>query len=499
VTNLISEALPRQVEPTDINAELELLQETLSKLVDKYSLVSRAVTVILPTTCASIQTHSVPFDLKKSADLKEFLISLPDKEFWQEFDTDAQDCRSPIFGAHYLGPGEEQGTSHVLTSWANQELLNRYIDLCLFAKLRPTLLVPELQSILNVLYPVLERKEREGDFAVLHLARGRNKLIAVSPERICVAHVNISDLDEELFEQAESVDVVTGDFWDEVGTRSGSALKQAYLYLREQEGVPPIKNIYVFSEAPQIQNMLSLFKKHFDLGILRNANLSTLFAQKQFQFSSALSTIQNHSAWASVLGGGLQVLTPSDRVFSSQLAPRFQINLHPQRDQIYKNWHYTRLIHATNFFSISILLLACAWVGIWFAPQYFHYENLQTASQTELKAYQDKQNTVYQLNTQISQLRSQIQKLNQADQVRSQTRFVLTLPTLLPNGVELNALQISDKSISIRGQATSSANAQNLMAGVSNAKLLNAPTIAMSKPEDGRISFVIEGKPGLVN
>jgi len=499
VTNLIYEQLPRQVEPTDINSELELLQESLFKLVEKYDLVSRAVTVILPSSSASIQTHAVPFDLKKSADLKEFLVSLPDKEFWQEFDTDAQDCRNPLFGSQYLGPGEEQGTSNVLTSWASQEILNRYIELCLYAKLRPTLLVPELQAILNILYPHLERKEREGDFAVLHLARGRNKLIAVGPERICVANVNIADLDEELFEQAESVDSAIGEFWDEVGTRTGSALRQAFLYLREQEGVPPIKNIYVFSEEKNIKNMFALLKRHFDLGVLRNFNFAPVFAKNQIYFSKALVEVQNHSAWASVLGGGLQILTPSKKVFATEVSPRFHINLHPQRDHLYKNWHFSRLIHATNFFSFSIFCISLSWAALWFTPQYLQFESQQSSSQAELRTYKDKTNTANQLSNQISQIQSQIHQLNQADQVKTQTRFVLTLPTLLPNGVELSALQISDKSITIKGLATNSANAQNFMSGVSNAKLLQAPTIAMSKPEDGRISFVIEGRPGLVN
>ena len=167
VKNLIQFPLPRQVDPNRPNLDLEILQDTLVKLVDENELDGRDVTILLPSSFSATRTYSVPFDIEKKTDLKEFLISSQEKEFWQEFDPEVQDCKLPVFDTQFLAPGEEEGTSHIFVSWASQEILNKYIDLALSARLQPTTLIPELQAVLNLLIPQLDRLEREGFFGIL--------------------------------------------------------------------------------------------------------------------------------------------------------------------------------------------------------------------------------------------------------------------------------------------------------------------------------------------
>ena len=499
VKNLIQYPLPRQVDPNRPNLDLEILQDTLVKLVDENELDGRDVTILLPSSFSATRTYSVPFDIEKKTDLKEFLISSQEKEFWQEFDSEVQDCKLPIFDTQYLAPGEEEGTSHIFVSWASQEILNKYIDLALSARLQPTALVPELQAVFNLLIPQLDRLEREGFFGILHLARGRSKLLAVSPERIASAQVNISDLDEELLDEIESVGDISGEFWAEVGARIGSSLKQAVMYLREQEGVPPLRNIYVISEANQLENMLSLVKANFNLGTLKGWQPLNQLTKNSLIIAPALGAISNQTVWASLVGGGLQSLQPRRINISSSEQPRFQLNLHPQRDRLFANRRYKSVARKANWSTFTLLSIFSCWLVVGFAPQYFRMEMEVNRAQNSLQLVQQKKNELSTLVASTQSNLSQFDNLSKADKPNAKTRLVMTLPSLLPNGVELSEMQFDETSISLKGFATSGSGAQGLLSNINDAQIMRAPLLKILSRADGRVNFSIDGSLGMVN
>jgi Tfp pilus assembly protein PilN len=499
VKNLIHSPLPRQVDPNKPNIDLEILQDTLIKLVDANGFDGRDVTILLPSSCSVTHTHEVPFDLEKKADIKEFGISAQEKEFWQEFEPEVQDCKSPIFGAQYLGPGSEEGSSQVFMSWANQELLNKYIDLALTARLNPVALIPELQAVFNLLMPQLDRLEREGYFGLLHLARGRSKLLAIGPEHIATANLNISDLDEELLDEIESVDDVSGEFWAEVGARLGSSLKQATMYLREQEGIPPIRNIYVISEATHCENILSLIKANFNLGSLKGWQPLNQLAMDRLATAPATQAIPNQTAWASMVGGGLQGLQASKLTVASDESPRFQLNLHPQRDRLFNNRQYRRIAKKSNWTSFAFASIFACWLVLDAAPTYFRLDRVVSSAQSDLQNLNAKKMELESLNVMASATQSQIEALNRADQENAKSRFVMTLPSLLPNGVELSEMSVNDMKISISGVAVNSSGAQTFLGNINNAKLIKSPLLELTRAEEGRVSFLIEGQTGAVN
>ena len=499
VKNLIQFPLPRQVDPNRPNIDLEILQDSLVKLVDENGLDGRDVAVLLPSSFSATRTYNVPFDVEKKSDLKEFLISSQEKEFWQEFDPEVQECKLPIFDTQYLAPGEEEGTSHIFVSWASQEILNKYIDLALSARLQPVALIPELQAVLNLLIPQLDRLEREGFFGILHLARGRSKLLAVSPERIASAQVNISDLDEELLDEIESVEDVSGEFWAEVGARIGSSLKQAVMYLREQEGVPPLRNIYVISEANKIDNMLSLVKANFNLGTLKGWQPLNQIGKNSLTIAPALGVISNQTVWASLVGGGLQILRPRRMVVANNEQPRFQLNLHPQRDRLFANRQYKSIAKKSNWVSFAFLSIFSCWLVLGFAPQYFRMEREISGSQTSLQSVRQKRDELQALVSSSQSNQAQLDGLLKADTPNSKSRLVMTLPSLLPNGVELSEMHFDELTVSIKGFSATGSGAQGLLSNINDAQLIRAPLLKILSRSDGRINFSIDGSPGLVN
>jgi Tfp pilus assembly protein PilN len=499
VKKLMHAPLARQVDPNKPNLDLELIQDALVKLIDDNGLDGRDVTLVLPSSCSTTHTHTVPFDLQKKSDVKEFRISAQEKEFWQEFEPEVQDCKLPVFGAQYLAPGAEEGTSQVFMSWANQDLLNKYIDLALSARLYPVALIPELQAVLNLLIPQLERLDREGYFGLLHLARGRSKLLAVGPERIASANLNISDLDEELLDEIESVDDVSGAIWSEVGVRLGGSLKQAVMYLREQEAIPPIRNIYVISEASKCENILMLIKANFNLGSLKGWQPLNQLNVDVASVTPAVRAIPNQTVWASMVGAGIQGLQAEKLAIASDDVPRFQLNLHPHRSRLFNNRRYRAIGKKANWASMAFASVFACWLAIDFAPNYFRMNLLVSGSQSELQNLRAKQQELQALSAQVQGVNSQMQAFRSADVENAKSRFVLTLPSLLPNGVELSEMSVTDAKISISGVALNSSGAQTFLSNINNARLIKSPLLELTRAGEGRVAFLIEGLTGAVN
>jgi Tfp pilus assembly protein PilN len=498
VRHLYHEPLLRQVDPNKPNLELELLQDTLTKLVDTHGLAGRDVSVLLPSSCSVTNTHMVPFDLEKKAEVKEFLITSQEKDFWQEFEPEVQDCKTPIFGVQYLAPGLEQGSSQVLMSWANQDLLAKYIDLALTAHLQPVALIPELQAVLNLLTPMLERLERESCIGLLHLARGRSKLLAVGPEQIVSASLNISELDEELLDEIESVPDISGGVWSELGTRLGSSLKQAVLYLREQEGIPPLRSIYVISEASECEKIIDLLKANFNMGALKRWQPLTKLGVNVSN-SPALQAIPNQTAWASLVGGGLQGLQSEQLSIPVDAAPKLQLNLHPQRTQLVRNRRYRKIIKKSNATSLLVCSIFALWLTLDIVPSYLYYASTVSLAKTDLQTLAGKRNELNAVKNKNEHLDAQMAALKQADYENTKSRFVLTLPGLLPNGVELSEMSIDDRKISISGIAINSSGAQTLLNNINSSKLVKSPVLELTRSDAGRVSFLIEGQTGAVN
>jgi Tfp pilus assembly protein PilN len=383
-------------------------------------------------------------------------------------------------------------------SWADQDLLNKYIDLALSARLNPVALVPELQAVLNLLLPNVERVEREGYFGVLHLARGRSRLLAVGAEHIVSASLNISELDEELLDKIESIDDLRGELWEEVGMRLGGSLKQAVLYLREQEGVPPLRSIYVISEAPACDKTIDLLKANFNLGALKRWNFFGAVSLNSLG-EPALRVIPNQTAWASLIGGGMQGLMAERLSVPVEETPRLQLNLHPQRTRLVQNRRYRSLIKKTSAATGIVALCFGMWLAASVVPSYFYYSSAVASAQADLHKLTAKRTELDRVSTGNQAIESQLAQLKRADEDRTKSRFALTLPRLLPNGVELAEMSIDDNKVSISGTATNSSGAQTFLNNINANKLVKSPVLEITHGELGRVSFFIEGQTGTVN
>jgi len=497
VHKLIWHPLPKKIDPNKPSIDIEILQTSLFELVQKHGLVGYDVAFSLASTIADLKMLMVPFDLSNKVDQKEFLTNSKDKAFWQEFDAEIIDLKFPIFSYQYTAPAEDEGSSLIYATWADQRAINICIEFLLSAQLYPILIVPETQAIYNHLFGQLERLEKEAFFGILHLASGRSQLMVAGPERLVHAKLNISELDEVLLEDIEEIDGVDGPFWVEVGARLGNALKQAFLYLKEEERIPPIRNIYVVSESSKVANTTLLLSRNFNLSNLKLYPVSHNIRQMISAIEE--SKIENQSIFSGILGLGMQEVDQKNNLLKkdSDIQSLIGLNLQPHIKRIVDNRKLAKLTRNIYFVTAIMATLASIWTVIYLLPAYI-------INQSQLQQYQIVVKTLIKQEQALSETQAKSKKYDQditvllnAKKGASKSRLMTLLPKIVPAGVELDSFTVNPESISITGRATSSATAQAFYNAIFDNEL--ATNLGMVVDRETPLSLVtrfkIAGKP----
>jgi len=500
IHSLIWHPLPQKIDPNKPSLDIEVLQASLYELVQKHDLVGYDVAFSLASSIAELKMLTVPFELGSKADQKDFSTNSKDKIFWQEFDAEIIDLKLPVFSYEYAAPAEDEGSSFIYATWADQRAINICIEFLLSAQLYPVLIAPETQAIYNHLYRQLDRLEKETFFGVLHLASKRSQLMIIGPERLVHAKLNITELDEVLLEDLEKIDDVNGTFWDEVGARIGNALKQSFLYLKEEEAIPPIRNIYVVSELPKVKNTMSLLGRHFNLSNLKP--YPTHNAAQHMRLIANTNGVENGSVFSSVLGLGSQEVFQKN-LFKNRNTSKenlITLNLHPHVKRIATNRKISLVAKNFHWMSILVLALAFIWAMVYLLPSYI-------LNHTQLQEYRSANKTLLNQEQELIDIQAESKKytdllslLLKSTQGASKSRLMTLLPKIVPVGVELDSFTVTPESISITGRATSTALAQNFYNAILDSELATNLGIVVDRetPPSMVTRFKIAGKPSKV-
>jgi Tfp pilus assembly protein PilN len=200
-----------------------------------------------------------------------------------------------------------------------------------------------------------------------------------------------------------------------------------------------------------------------------------------------------------LIGGGLQKLTPTRLAVPAGESPQFQLNLHPQRNQLSRNRQFKAVAKSLNWASVAAIASFAIWVTADFGVDFLR---LQTSSQqvkSDLTTLETRQNELNQMTSTIQAAEAQIASLVKADVINAKSKFVMTLPSLLPNGVELSSMSVNDSTISLTGVALTNVGPQAFLNNIINSRLIKAPLLEVNRAESGKITFKIEGVTGMVN
>lgn len=360
--------LPKTINPHNINVDIELLSDHLARLAKAYHLEGNYISVILPHSIAPLKTIEIPLNLSVIADKKEYKNQTKQPyDFWKEFDDELVDFRQAEIRAQFLYSNQMDNSSKMIYSAISSKIIKDYVTMILSGNLYPVEFISEDQSIIKIVESRLTRVEKERPFCVFHLSKGNHKLIHCGHEEINVAKVDISDLDEILFDEITATTDFNNDFWQEITQRLSSALKQAVSFLRDERKVSKFESVFFVSDYNHESQLFKLFNKNFRLANFRS--LSTQFmcfnypkgvTQNIFDKQDKKRYIDHHSILMSALMPNLGAYKLKS--FSSPSLPNLIVgadllNLHPQGNFIVNNFKYRTLFSRTVFFTLLFIVI----------------------------------------------------------------------------------------------------------------------------------------------
>lgn len=277
-TTVIRWALPKKIDPLNINADLEILSDNLQRLVKLYKLDGNQVTTLIPNSISPLKIISIPLNLSTSADKKEYAAMQKQAyDFWKEYDEDLVDMKDAQIRANFLSLNDNDGTSTMLYTACSSKIIKEYTMMILGGNLYPVAFIPEDQSIIRIIESRLTRVERERPFCIFHLSRGTNRLIYVSNDVVYVAKIDISDMDEILFDEIPDDNEIENEFWVELTNRLSGNLKQAFAYLKDELKASKVETLFFISDHSKENILFELFRKNFRLANFRSLSNQFMF------------------------------------------------------------------------------------------------------------------------------------------------------------------------------------------------------------------------------
>jgi len=201
-TTTIRWKLPKRIDVFNLNADLEILSDNLQRLAKLYQLEGAQVTTVIPNSLSPMKVVAIPLNLNTSADKKEYAaLQKQAYEFWKEYDEGLVDIKDAQIRSNFLAFNDNDGSSTMLYTACSSKIIMEYVSMILGGNLYPVAFIPEDQSIIRIVESRLTRVERERPFCVFYLTKGNSRLIYVNNNVVYIAKVDISDMDEILFDE----------------------------------------------------------------------------------------------------------------------------------------------------------------------------------------------------------------------------------------------------------------------------------------------------------
>ena len=302
IEQLASVALPRNLDTQNLSRQQDMIGDTLRALRDQIGFGTQDAGIIIPGGIVQLRQLNLPYmteaELAKEAE---------DPAFWIELEPDIGKLEDPFIAFDTLVSSENDDLTRVVIGYAEEAAMRQWSDVLLTAHLNPVYMELEQVALANYLYSALPPDERSQPQAILHVSGERMELIAFQAQRFHVVKLEISEFDQVLLSEIEDVQDTTGDFWDEVGGRVANTLKQAVLFLQEEQDFPPFSTVHVVIDALRAQNFMTLVDRHFALAPVRLWD-PMIRADMSSQVQALAGQVANRSGFTSALGLGLRRL-----------------------------------------------------------------------------------------------------------------------------------------------------------------------------------------------
>jgi Tfp pilus assembly PilM family ATPase len=488
VITLHSINLPRAVDFSNIQRSQDMIADAIRGVKEKAKLTAVDASICIPGSIAQLRIVNLPY-----MSLKELAKEARETEFWVENEPDLAKYETPIIEYQVLITSENDDLTRVLLVYAEENLIQPWMDLVLASHLNPVYLDPEGLALANLRHATLPLDEQRQNQVIVQINSTDCQCIAFERNKVHRVKLEISEFDLVLLEQAEEAGILEGEFWDEVAGRVANIIKQALLYLQEEQDFQPFTMVYLVSEYARCQNIIPILDKHLDLAPISLWNpLETVGFTKEV--TAYAETYENPSVLASLFGVALQKLN----IYDEKLPTIMSVNMLPQYKALRRNRQMGVMsVTLTRSFAAIVLLMGIWSFGITL-PQFLEsqrvsrdFENLKTEAERIQVQLEGATNSLKEAGRNIDRMRL-------IRNPSGKTYLLETLPDLMPEGAELESMNITESmKINITGFAKNDKAIfffQNELASSGLVKSIMVNT----QSDDDLIAFTLDGTLAIV-
>ncbi len=486
IDNLASAGLPRNLDIQNLARQQDMVVDVLRTMREQSMFSAQDAGIVIPSGVVTLRQINLPFmsptELAKEA---------KDVSFWAEAEPDLAKLEDPFVAYYTLVSSENDDLTRVVIGYAELATLRPWSDALLGAHLNPAFIELEPVSLANYLYASLPADERRQSQAILHISDDRMEIIAFQPTRFHTVKLEISEFDQVLLSEIEDVERPTGDFWDEVGGRVANTLKQAVLFLQEEQDFPPFSVGYVAVDALRAQNLMWLLDKHFTLAPITLWE-PTNAANMSQPVESLLSQVSNRSGFASAFGLAMRKLG----TFGDDSPGIIKLSMLPQSVTLRRNRQMGVITRTMIKFWVLAVFVMAGWTLGVVVPGFLESQRESRgfdAIRVEAQASQERINNISQA---IQALDNELANISVAAARSGKYTIMDTLPDLVPEGVELSAYELGGgNAVTLRGTAISQDVIVLFVTELLNSGLIQGPNAGQPVPREGTsyFDFVITG------
>lgn len=485
IDNLASAGLPRQLDMHNLSRSQDMVVDTLRTMHERDMYAAQDAGIIIPSGIVTLRQLNLPFmapaELAKEA---------KDISFWQDAEPDIGKLEDPFISYHTLISSENDDLTRVVVGFAEMTSLRPWSDMLLAAHLNPVHIDLEPVALANFLYASLSREEKRQSQAILHITQNRIEVIAFQYNKFHTVKLEISEFDHVLLTEVEDIEDPTGEFWDEVGARTGNTLKQAILFLQEEQDFPPFSVIHVAVDALRARNLMTLLDRGFTLAPITLWD-PTERAQLSQPVSQLLSKVGNVSGFGSAFGLGLRRLG----TFGEPDRGLIQLSMLPNADTLRRNRQMGVVSRSLLKAWVVVAMIMFGWTFGMVVPGFLD-------SKSESRGIEDIKMSAAMAQEQLTNAEStvgiretELMAVSEIGMPRGKLVIMDTLPDLLPEGLELSSYSLEDNNnLTITGSAISEAAVFTFMSElINNGLVANPSTRPTPREESTFYDFVLTG------
>jgi Tfp pilus assembly protein PilN len=475
IDNLASAGLPRQVDIHNLARTQDMVVDTLRTMHGRDMFAAQDAGIIIPSGVVTLRQINLPFMAPA-----ELAKETRDISFWQDVEPDIGKLEDPFITYHTLVSSENDDLTRVVVGFAEMATLRPWSDLLLAAHLNPVYIELEPVALANFLYASLSREEKRQSQAILHITQNRIEVIAFQPSKFQTVKLEISEFDHVLLTEIEDIEDPTGEFWDEVGARTGNTLKQAILFLQEEQDFPPFSVIHVAVDALRARNIMTLLDRGFTLAPITLWD-PTMRAQLSQPVTQLLSKAGNTSGFGSAFGLGLRRLG----TFGEADRGLIHLSMLPYADTLRRNRQMGVISRSLLKAWVMVAIIMAGWTFGLVMPAFLESKS-QSRGIEDIKLSAATAQQQLQSAEEVVGIREQeLMAVSDIGMARGKLTIMDTLPDLLPEGLELSSYKLTDSNnLTISGSAVSEAAVFTFMTELINSGLVANPSTTPSPREE---------------